>query len=514
MKDLNDYVNGNTLQPADFNEIPSEIQNAITNSGQTLSSGDLTQLGKAIGSISFDNKSAAVLVAPINNKSYFIGGTDGGWFKGVTGAAAGTYSDNGGSYCGTQFIPTGGDGSAAYVRDDKTLITPQMFGAVGDGTTDDTMAFTNAAAAGSRFVTVPFSASGYNVANTVSAGSSMFLFLGGYYTTQLIGTATIDDVNGISLHAGQISARRLRLEPEDNTLTGTNEGSKRGLFISQAEPDLSSIDYGDGPFAFNEISCNWSGERTGTGLDGGPTSASVSGLSVSLNAGGSAYELQSAKALAIGLMHDTADTSDGDKVGISSGVTTSASSSGKIYGGSFSHTIETGSTVPVAVGVEVDSLCNGGSTIDLVGFHALSMGSQQSSRTHAAYALGRAGGGAVGWKTGFMLYSDSGNRPSALVTTGNLFDTDANVQLNDIFSFSNVTVDGNILDFPNTTLTGDGYFKTVVTTVAGLNSAVTEGAGARAFVTDATTTTFASTVVGGGSNNVPVYSDGTNWKIG
>ncbi|WP_373092856.1 hypothetical protein, partial [Zhongshania sp.] len=39
-------------------------------------------------------------------------------------------------------------------------------------------------------------------------------------------------------------------------------------------------------------------------------------------------------------------------------------------------------------------------------------------------------------------------------------------------------------------------------------------AGTRAFVTDATTTTFASIVAGGGSNGVPVYSDGTNWRIG
>jgi len=35
-----------------------------------------------------------------------------------------------------------------------------------------------------------------------------------------------------------------------------------------------------------------------------------------------------------------------------------------------------------------------------------------------------------------------------------------------------------------------------------------------AMVTDANATTFASTVVGGGSNNVPVYYDGTNWRIG
>jgi hypothetical protein len=39
-------------------------------------------------------------------------------------------------------------------------------------------------------------------------------------------------------------------------------------------------------------------------------------------------------------------------------------------------------------------------------------------------------------------------------------------------------------------------------------------AGRRAFVTDATVTTFASVVVGGGANKVPVYDDGTSWRIG
>jgi len=53
-----------------------------------------------------------------------------------------------------------------------------------------------------------------------------------------------------------------------------------------------------------------------------------------------------------------------------------------------------------------------------------------------------------------------------------------------------------------------------VYTVATLPSAVTSGMSARSFVSDATVTTFASTVAGGGANKVPVYSDGTNWKIG
>lgn len=51
-------------------------------------------------------------------------------------------------------------------------------------------------------------------------------------------------------------------------------------------------------------------------------------------------------------------------------------------------------------------------------------------------------------------------------------------------------------------------------TVAELPSAALYGAGTRGFVTDANSTTFLSTVAGGGANKVPVVSDGTNWLIG
>lgn len=58
------------------------------------------------------------------------------------------------------------------------------------------------------------------------------------------------------------------------------------------------------------------------------------------------------------------------------------------------------------------------------------------------------------------------------------------------------------------------YVKSASTVVASLPAAGTAGAGARHFVTDATATTFLSTVAGGGANKVPVVSDGTNWLIG
>jgi len=72
------------------------------------------------------------------------------------------------------------------------------------------------------------------------------------------------------------------------------------------------------------------------------------------------------------------------------------------------------------------------------------------------------------------------------------------------FNQENSTLSGLVAELPSN----------LVYTVSTLPSASASGTGYRAFVTDATVTTFASTVAGGGINKVPVYSDGTNWKIG
>ena len=73
----------------------------------------------------------------------------------------------------------------------------------------------------------------------------------------------------------------------------------------------------------------------------------------------------------------------------------------------------------------------------------------------------------------------------------------------------------NKIDALNTQLMASGVVPPLVNyTVATLPSAVTSGAGARSFVTDALGPTFGATVVTGGAVAVPVYSDGTNWKVG
>jgi hypothetical protein len=109
--------------------------------------------------------------------------------------------------------------------------------------------------------------------------------------------------------------------------------------------------------------------------------------------------------------------------------------------------------------------------------------------------------------TGFQLvYIGSGSRGSAV---GN--QNEIAIGYNATGLGSNTTVIGN----SSTTLTkAFGVIVGTNYTVATLPSASTSGVGARAFVTDALAPTFGSTVTGGSSTATPVYSDGTNWKVG
>ncbi len=84
-----------------------------------------------------------------------------------------------------------------------------------------------------------------------------------------------------------------------------------------------------------------------------------------------------------------------------------------------------------------------------------------------------------------------------------------------IFNDVGTTTGNPNLTFDTTTNTViTSVVKTTPTTVASLPSASSVGAGARAFVTNANTTTFLAVVGAGGSNSVPVVSNGTNWLVG
>ena len=75
----------------------------------------------------------------------------------------------------------------------------------------------------------------------------------------------------------------------------------------------------------------------------------------------------------------------------------------------------------------------------------------------------------------------------------------------------------NMTDAMAETLTASEYTKVTAVAVAALPAAATAGAGARATVTDSNATLTAgigAVVAAGGANVVPVFSDGTNWRIG
>jgi len=100
MQDLNDKITGNTLTAAEWNEVPSEIQNVIEALGITLSGADLNQLGKAIagyvanGSFYIDSGAAdAYVLATIGTKQAPPEYTDGmavEFIAGNTNTAAST----------------------------------------------------------------------------------------------------------------------------------------------------------------------------------------------------------------------------------------------------------------------------------------------------------------------------------------------------------------------------------------------------------------------------------------
>jgi hypothetical protein len=169
-----------------------------------------------------------------------------------------------------------------------------------------------------------------------------------------------------------------------------------------------------------------------------------------------------------------------------------------------------------------------------IGANAGSLGNTLSAAQGNAIAIGvNAGQGAlnsdtiaIGRNSGYRLQNYSiaigsgagntqpGNNTIILNATGsNLTQTTANSLT--IKPIRNARNDQTLVYDPTSgEVTYTNYVKTISTTVASLVAANTVGAGTRAFVTDANTTTFLAIVGGGGANKVPVVSDGTNWIVG
>ena len=113
----------------------------INNDGSIKKSVNPSQLVAAGASDIVADKAAAQALTPAAGITLYILSADGrgNLWRGVAGAAPGTYADDSALYCGTQFLPTGdATGSSAWVRDYKGEKDARWFGAVDDNATDNT----------------------------------------------------------------------------------------------------------------------------------------------------------------------------------------------------------------------------------------------------------------------------------------------------------------------------------------------------------------------------------------
>jgi hypothetical protein len=181
-----------------------------------------------------------------------------------------------------------------------------------------------------------------------------------------------------------------------------------------------------------------------------------------------------------------------------------------------------------AYGSQALDACTSGDYNTAHGYDALSAVSTSNYSTGLGYRAINAAttnGGNTGVGADALLVATGSNNTAVGYAAGNSLTTGSN---NTVIGYdadvSGATVSNEItlgnssitsLRAPGLTMTvGLKWINNGTQTVAALVAAGTAGAGARAVVTDANATTFHAIVAGSGANVVPVFSDGTNWRIG
>lgn len=123
----------------------------------------------------------------------------------------------------------------------------------------------------------------------------------------------------------------------------------------------------------------------------------------------------------------------------------------------------------------------------------------------------------------YSLYVHDGVTPGGYKISNDSENITAGIDANLVLESGNYTltwdINGNLT--PNTTgnivsmyVISGTIVRTVPSTIDSLPLPNVAGAGSRAFVTDANTVSFGSIVGGGASNTIPIYSDGTDWRVG
>ena len=107
----------------------------------------------------------------------------------------------------------------------------------------------------------------------------------------------------------------------------------------------------------------------------------------------------------------------------------------------------------------------------------------------------------------FKISGDGSVHTTTNINSDKIFTN--NIFSNDVYSN---TINSNIVIYTDNVVAN--VVRTNPLTVSVLPDPVSTGAGSRAFVTDANLNVFFGRVFSGGTNSVPVFSDGTYWRIG
>ena len=176
------------------------------------------------------------------------------------------------------------------------------------------------------------------------------------------------------------------------------------------------------------------------------------------------------------------------------GTLTSVSVSGNVKGGN----LNTAGTISVS-----GSIITAANIISHNSNAIISLATSNTANANIAFILGTGVDSAT-----FSFSRGATNYGFQVSSYANII---GNVRAGNVLTPGYLTATGNVIAG---NVLSSGIVKSNSGTVTGLPVASAAGAGARSFVTDATSNTFGAVATGGGSNKMPVFSNGTGWFIG
>ncbi len=148
----------------------------------------------------------------------------------------------------------------------------------------------------------------------------------------------------------------------------------------------------------------------------------------------------------------TSGATQGDRVAVvANAYSTTASSAGYLLGLSAAAQINTGATVVTLAAAQFETYTPAGTITNRYGIEvSATLGAVQGSGLDAAIVIDS--GGSAPYKKGIAF--GGAVLTGGIATTGDMFFANTSMTVANVFSMSNVTVTGNILNFPNFVVTG------------------------------------------------------------